>query len=143
MRGVFPLIARPLVCAWLLSFTGVFLELPISQLLYAPSLPPVSVAITDVAFRDRGHEHAIDLPGQTMISSVFSGPRRPRGDRRAALRALGMHDLSAQRRAGGVTRPPTGSAAAARVLEHDDDDERNERPDRSERGEHATDDRPW
>jgi iron(III) transport system permease protein len=47
VRGVFPLIARPLVFAWLLSFTGVFLELPISQLLYAPSLPPVSVAIED------------------------------------------------------------------------------------------------
>jgi iron(III) transport system permease protein len=47
MRGVAPLISRPLVYAWLLTFTGVFLELPISQLLYAPSQPPVSVAIED------------------------------------------------------------------------------------------------
>jgi iron(III) transport system permease protein len=47
VRGVLPLVARPLVFAWLLTFTGVFLELPISQLLYAPSLPPVSVAIED------------------------------------------------------------------------------------------------
>jgi hypothetical protein len=31
----------------LLTFAAVFLELPISQLLYAPSQPPVSVAIED------------------------------------------------------------------------------------------------
>jgi iron(III) transport system permease protein len=47
LRGVAPLISRPLLYAWLLTFTGVFLELPISQLLYAPSQPPVSVAIED------------------------------------------------------------------------------------------------
>jgi iron(III) transport system permease protein len=33
--------------AWLLTFAGVFLELPISQLLYAPNNPPASVAIND------------------------------------------------------------------------------------------------
>jgi iron(III) transport system permease protein len=47
LRGVAPLISRPLLYAWLLTFAGVFLELPISQLLYAPSQPPVSVAIED------------------------------------------------------------------------------------------------
>ncbi|MCL2417705.1 MAG: iron ABC transporter permease [Conexibacteraceae bacterium] len=47
LRGVAPLISRPLLYAWLLTFTGVFLELPISQLLYAPSKPPISVAIQD------------------------------------------------------------------------------------------------
>lgn len=47
VRGVAPLISRPLLYAWLLTFTAVFLELPISQLLYAPSQPPVSVAIED------------------------------------------------------------------------------------------------
>jgi iron(III) transport system permease protein len=47
LRGVAPLLSRPLLYAWLLTFTGVFLELPISQLLYAPSQPPVSVAIED------------------------------------------------------------------------------------------------
>ena len=45
MRGVLPAISRPLVMAWLLTFSGVFLELPISQLLYAPGSPPLSVAI--------------------------------------------------------------------------------------------------
>ena len=44
-RGVLPLVSRPLMFAWLLTFTGVFLELPISQLLYAPSSPPISVSI--------------------------------------------------------------------------------------------------
>ncbi|MHB1833899.1 MAG: ABC transporter permease [Solirubrobacteraceae bacterium] len=47
LRAVAPLISRPLLYAWLLTFTAVFLELPISQLLYAPSQPPVSVAIED------------------------------------------------------------------------------------------------
>ena len=42
-----PVVSRPLVMAWLLTFCGVFLELPISQLLYAPGSPPASVAIED------------------------------------------------------------------------------------------------
>jgi iron(III) transport system permease protein len=46
-RGVLPVVSRPLTMAWLLTFCGVFLELPISQLLYAPSNPPASVAIND------------------------------------------------------------------------------------------------
>jgi iron(III) transport system permease protein len=44
-RGVLPVVSRPIVMAWLLTFCGVFLELPLSQLLYAPSSPPASVAI--------------------------------------------------------------------------------------------------
>ena len=36
--------------------------------------------VTDVAFRDRGYEHAIDLPGQTMISGVFAEGRVGRGE---------------------------------------------------------------
>ncbi len=35
--------------------------------------------VTDVAFQGRGHEHAIDLPGQTMISGVLSESRVGRG----------------------------------------------------------------
>ena len=46
-RGVLPVVSRPIVMAWLLTFCGVFLELPLSQLLYAPSEPPASVAIED------------------------------------------------------------------------------------------------
>jgi iron(III) transport system permease protein len=45
--AVLPVLSRPLAMAWLLTFCGVFLELPISQLLYAPGSPPISVAIQD------------------------------------------------------------------------------------------------
>ncbi len=47
LRGVLPVVSRPIVMAWLLTFTAVFLELPISQLLYAPGSPPASIAIED------------------------------------------------------------------------------------------------
>ncbi len=46
-RGVLPVVSRPIVMAWLLTFCAVFLELPISQLLYAPGSPPASIAIED------------------------------------------------------------------------------------------------
>ncbi len=46
-RGVLPVLSRPLLMAWLLTFCGVLLELPISQLLYAPGQPPVAVAVED------------------------------------------------------------------------------------------------
>jgi iron(III) transport system ATP-binding protein len=41
--------------------------------------------VTDVAFRDRGYEHAIDLPGVTMISGVFAVGRVARGE------TVGLH----------------------------------------------------
>ncbi len=41
-----PLIARPLISAWLLTFGGTLLELPVSELLYPPGQPPVAVGIT-------------------------------------------------------------------------------------------------
>jgi len=46
-RGVLPAVSRPIVMAWLFTFCGVFLELPLSQLLYAPGSPPASIAIED------------------------------------------------------------------------------------------------
>jgi iron(III) transport system permease protein len=46
-RGVLPVVSRPIVMAWLYTFCGIFLELPLSQLLYAPGSPPASVAIQD------------------------------------------------------------------------------------------------
>jgi iron(III) transport system permease protein len=46
-RGVLPVVSRPIMMAWLYTFCGVFLELPLSQLLYAPGSPPASVAIQD------------------------------------------------------------------------------------------------
>jgi iron(III) transport system permease protein len=44
-RGVLPVVSRPLVMAWLYTFCGVFLELPLSQLLYAPGSPPAAISI--------------------------------------------------------------------------------------------------
>jgi iron(III) transport system permease protein len=46
-RGVLPAVSRPIVMAWLYTFCGVFLELPLSQLLYEPGSPPASIAIED------------------------------------------------------------------------------------------------
>ncbi|MGT2464252.1 ABC transporter permease [Sinomonas atrocyanea] len=41
-----PLLARPLISAWLLTFGGTLLELPVSELLYPPGQPPVAIGIT-------------------------------------------------------------------------------------------------
>jgi iron(III) transport system permease protein len=46
-RAVLPVVSRPIMMAWLYTFCGVFLELPLSQLLYAPGAPPASIAIED------------------------------------------------------------------------------------------------
>jgi iron(III) transport system permease protein len=46
-RGVLPVVSRPLLMAWLYTFCGVFLELPLSQLLYAPGSPPASISISN------------------------------------------------------------------------------------------------
>ncbi len=43
---VLPVISRPLLNAWLLTFTAILLELPVSQLLAPPGSQPISVGIT-------------------------------------------------------------------------------------------------
>jgi len=65
-KCVFPVLSRPLTMAWLLTFTGVFLELPISQLLYAPGSPPVSVAIQD----NLGNYHFGTGMAQAVVSVI-------------------------------------------------------------------------
>lgn len=45
LRVMLPLLARPLLAAWSLTFGGTLLELPVSQLLYPPNDPTVSVGI--------------------------------------------------------------------------------------------------
>ncbi|HUZ44572.1 MAG TPA: ABC transporter permease subunit [Acidimicrobiales bacterium] len=67
-RGVLPAISRPLVMAWLLTFCAVFLELPISQLLYAPSSPPISVAIQD----NLGNYHYGIGIAQAVVSVILA-----------------------------------------------------------------------
>jgi iron(III) transport system permease protein len=44
---VLPIIARPLLAAWLLTYTATLLELPVSQLLAPPGDQPISVGITN------------------------------------------------------------------------------------------------
>jgi iron(III) transport system permease protein len=44
---VLPVIARPLLSAWLLTYTATLLELPVSQLLAPPGSQPISVGITN------------------------------------------------------------------------------------------------
>ncbi|NEN04293.1 iron ABC transporter permease [Diaminobutyricibacter tongyongensis] len=43
---VVPVVARPLLTAWLLTYTATLLELPVSQLLAPPGEQPISVGIT-------------------------------------------------------------------------------------------------
>ena len=43
-----PITARPLLTAWLLTYTATLLELPVSQLLTPPGVEPISVGITTV-----------------------------------------------------------------------------------------------
>lgn len=46
LSTVFPLLARPILAAWILTFAGTLLELPVSQLLYPPGNPPIAIGIT-------------------------------------------------------------------------------------------------
>jgi iron(III) transport system permease protein len=68
VRAVLPPLSRPLVMAWALTFGGVFLELPISQLLYAPGSPPLSVAIED----NLGNYHYGVGTAQAVVSVFIS-----------------------------------------------------------------------
>lgn len=45
-HALVPVVSRSLLWAWILTFTGVMFELPVSQLLYPPGSPTLSVAIT-------------------------------------------------------------------------------------------------
>lgn len=59
---VLPLLARPLIAAWVLTFAGTLLELPVSQLLYPPGNAPVSVGITKaLAAYDYGGGTAMEV----------------------------------------------------------------------------------
>jgi iron(III) transport system permease protein len=62
-RTVLPVLARPLIAAWVLTYAATLLELPVSQLLYPPNHPPVSIGI----------EHALanyDFSGGTAMEVV-------------------------------------------------------------------------
>jgi iron(III) transport system permease protein len=54
--------------AWLLTFCGILLELPISQLLYPPGSPPVSVAIQS----NLGNYHFGTGMAQAVVAVAFA-----------------------------------------------------------------------
>ncbi len=65
----------------------------------------IAGTVADVAFRGRGYEHAIDIPGQGRLTSVFSDTRADRGERVGLrLDPRGCHLFSAG---------PDGAAAPA------------------------------
>ncbi len=95
VRGVLPTVSRPLVMAWLYTFCGVFLELPLSQLLYAPGSPPAAIAIED----NLSNYHF----GVGMAQAVLSGIHRVRRRRPGAR---GVSPARA-RPAGGASEGPS------------------------------------
>lgn len=59
---VFPVIARPMLSAWLLTFAGTLLELPVSQLLSPAGQPPLSIGIeTALSKYDLGGGTAMEV----------------------------------------------------------------------------------
>ena len=75
LRAVLPLLARPLLAAWVLTFAGTMLELPVSQLLYPPGQPPVAVGITKaLANYDFGGGTAMEVIA--ILVALRGGRRR-------------------------------------------------------------------
>ena len=72
LKTQLPLLARPVLWAWLLTFAKTLLELPLSQLLYAPNLPPISVSINKLtAGYDFGGGTAMSVIALTLAFGVF------------------------------------------------------------------------
>ena len=72
LKTQLPLLARPLLWAWLLTFAKTLLELPLSQLLYAPNLPPISVSINKLtAGYDFGGGTAMSVIALALAFGVF------------------------------------------------------------------------
>jgi iron(III) transport system permease protein len=73
LRTVLPLLARPVLAAWVLTFAGTLLELPVSQLLYPPDHPPVSVGITKaLANYDFGGGTAMEVSAVVLALAVVA-----------------------------------------------------------------------
>ena len=113
-RGVLPVVSRPLVMAWLLTFCGVFLELPISQLLYAPRLTAASVAIQD----NLGNYHfGVGMAQSVLAVAIALAAVRRRPRRLPAARAgrLAPDRRSAPWLSGSsIERSPRSTRAATR-----------------------------
>jgi iron(III) transport system permease protein len=72
-RTVLPLLARPVLAAWVLTFAGTLLELPVSQLLYPPDHPPIAVGITKaLANYDFGGGTAMEVTAVILTLAVVA-----------------------------------------------------------------------
>ncbi len=72
LKTQLPLLARPVLWAWLLTFAKTLLELPLSQLLYAPNFPPISVSINKLtAGYDFGGGTAMSVISLALALGVF------------------------------------------------------------------------
>ena len=72
----------------------------------------IAGTVADVAFRGRGYEHAIDIPGHGRLTSVFSDTRAERGERVGLrLDPRGCHLFSAGPE--GAARPVSASRSPA------------------------------
>ncbi len=94
-RGVLPVISRPLLMAWLYTFCGVFLELPLSQLLYAPGSPPAAIAIEDNL---SNYHYGIGMAQAVLAASIAFAVVG------AALGAYRLFAPAGWRRIGGTVR---------------------------------------
>jgi ABC-type Fe3+/spermidine/putrescine transport system ATPase subunit len=75
----------------------------------------VTGTVADVAFRGRGYEHAIDIPGQGRLTSVFSDTRAERGELVGLrLDPRGCHLFSAGPEAPAVPAPASLTPAQAK-----------------------------
>ena len=93
MTIVVPLLGRALLWAWLLTFSAILLELPVSQLLYPPGQEPLAVAVVKhLANYDFGGGSAMmitALLGMLAMIALASGFFRlltPRGWQRGRTR---------------------------------------------------------
>ena len=74
----------------------------------------VTGTVADVAFRGRGYEHAIDIPGHARLTSVFSDTRAERGELVGLrLDPRGCHLFSARPGAPAVPAPASRTPAPA------------------------------
>jgi ABC-type Fe3+/spermidine/putrescine transport system ATPase subunit len=75
----------------------------------------VTGTVADVAFRGRGYEHAIDVPGHGRLTSVFSDTRAERGEHVGLrLDPRGCHLFSAGPGAPAVPAPASRTPAPAK-----------------------------
>ena len=77
LNVVMPVMAKPLLAAWLLTYSGTLLELPVSQLLYPAGHEPVSVGIDKALFNyDFGGGTAMEviaiLSALVVVAIVFT-----------------------------------------------------------------------